>query len=461
MEKQRNKFGSKFSWRLLTLVVIALLSSAPLYAKFLTNSDVAQLHFSPASNQNFYTATDIKFEVVVPYVSSTDISVSAPVEMDNVSFKTLKRTDLGDEDAGTLIELWFSFSKKGTYALKPLNLRIQGFSRQIVFDPVTIKTNPKDQDPVIVLRFDDGTVISTESQTINSPAITMYAGKKIAFTLYFKYGVQLVNFNWEIPKDSIFTQVHEYEITQLKYKEKSFLEEEIPVSDFEWTALVPGQIPFPAISLLLTSNNGYKGEFKLPSFYVEVRPSEEEEVTESSSLFEQAFLSEEVKEVVSEKKAIGLNECEKLAELRIAERHSIFGFKRKARINMEREYGIPSEEKEFQVSNISLCIVLLVVSIFLFVFYLRKKKILVNIGTCSLIIFSLVILIICIVQSSKLHGVSKGCRLYAIPDKLAESQMDLQPGSYISIKEESGKWYYVQLGENGGWCTKEDIILIK
>lgn len=460
MEKQRNKFRSKLKRGLLALIFASVFAS-PLQAKFITNADLQNLRFKASDSQTNFTNTDIRFEVEIPYVTSSDINVSAPVEMDNVTFKTLKRTDSLDEEGGTRIELWFSFSKKGTYQLKPLNLKIQGFNRQISFEPVTIKTNPKDQNPIIIIKFDDGTIVSSENQEIKSPVRTMFAGEKIGFTVYFKYGVQLVNYTWDIPKDSIFTQTKAYEITQLKYKEKSSLEEEIPVSDFEWTVLVPGEMAFPTFYMTVTSNNGYKGEIKLAPFTVSVVEKPEEAAKIEKTYFDEAFMMEDKKEAENQIKVLTLEDCEELASLRIKERHALLGINRRARARFEQSFGLPFTQNEFQVSNIAIAILLLLVSVVLFIVFLRKKKVMINILTTIFITFSLILLIVFIVKTKNIHGVSKGGKLYAIPDLGAESKIELQSGSYVSILEKAGNWFYVQIGENGGWCTKDDILLIK
>ena len=110
MEKQRTKSGSKFSRRLLAAIVFVNFLN-PLYAKILTNSDFAKLRFVPVQSNNdtsdFFTNTDIRFEVEVPYVRPGEIDISSPDDMDNVSFKTLKRTELDSENGGTKIEVWY------------------------------------------------------------------------------------------------------------------------------------------------------------------------------------------------------------------------------------------------------------------------------------------------------------------------------------------------------------------
>ena len=97
----------------------------------------------------------------------------------------------------------------------------------------------------------------------------------------------------------------------------------------------------------------------------------------------------------------------------------------------------------------------------IFIFFLRKKRLFINIITTALFIFAVIGLSVSILESKKQHGVSCGGQLFSIPDSLSEAKTELKPGSYIEIKEFSGEWIYVLLGESGGWCKKEDIIQIK
>lgn len=76
-------------------------------------------------------------------------------------------------------------------------------------------------------------------------------------------------------------------------------------------------------------------------------------------------------------------------------------------------------------------------------------------------IFAITCFSLSIVESNKTYGVSKGCQLYSIPDELSEARSELSAGSYVEIKESSGDWFYVLLGESGGWCNKENVIQIK
>ena len=464
MEKQRTKSGSKFSRRLLAAIVFVNFLN-PLYAKILTNSDFAKLRFVPVQSNNdtsdFFTNTDIRFEVEVPYVRPGEIDISSPDDMDNVSFKTLKRTELDNENGGTKIEVWYSFSKKGSYNLQPLTVRVQGFKRTIAFAPISVKTNPKDQDPIMIIEFSDGKVATSENGFADISLMEFKVGEKVTFDVLFQYGVQLISFNWNLPKDSIFTQTKEYEILETKYKDKSKLDEIVPVSSFEWIPLMEGPATFPVFSMTITSNNGYKGEIKVPAIQIQVGEKAIENTVRTVELFNQAFEVNEVEHIPEEEVIVTLEDCQELAELRINERYSFFGLKKSKRIEKELSLGLPADSSEFSVSWIYFSILFVVLSLGIFIFFLRKKRLFINIISTALFIFAVIGLSVSILESKKQHGVSCGGQLFSIPDSLSEAKTELKPGSYIEIKEFSGEWIYVLLGESGGWCKKEDIIQIK
>ena len=59
------------------------------------------------------------------------------------------------------------------------------------------------------------------------------------------------------------------------------------------------------------------------------------------------------------------------------------------------------------------------------------------------------------------YGISKGASISSVPEASAEAVSEISPGNRVEIKEKAGKWYYIELGEIGGWCLKDTVILIK
>ena len=130
MEKQRIK-SERISGRRL-LIVLFLLSSFPVFSQTLTSAMIRELRISPVENQQLQVNTDIKFETVIPYTLPSQIDLSMPEENDEMIFKTLRKVEWG---GGTKIEIWFLFTKTGTYTPKPLLIKIKNSRRQIQFDP--------------------------------------------------------------------------------------------------------------------------------------------------------------------------------------------------------------------------------------------------------------------------------------------------------------------------------------
>ena len=144
---------------------------------------------------------------------------------------TLRKVESG---GGTKIEIWYQFTKTGTYKPKALTVKIKNSRRQLEFGTVTIGINPGEQLPLCVIKTPQG----------NNKNLTVRAGEKLEFSLCLQYALQLTQFTWELPKDSLFVQTKTYEFTQIKQREKLVSNELIPVSDFEWTPLLPGEINF-------------------------------------------------------------------------------------------------------------------------------------------------------------------------------------------------------------------------
>ena len=49
----------------------------------------------------------------------------------------------------------------------------------------------------------------------------------------------------------------------------------------------------------------------------------------------------------------------------------------------------------------------------------------------------------------------------SVPEVSAEAISEISAGNLVEITEKAGKWYYIELGQAGGWCLQDNIILIK
>ncbi|MBO4639494.1 MAG: hypothetical protein J5710_07050 [Treponema sp.] len=445
MEKQRNKSKRSIGRRLLILIV--LFTTFPVFSQTLTSAMLRELRISPVQNQQFWVNTDIKFETVIPFTLPSQIDVSMPEEEEHVIFKTLRKVE---SDGGTKIEIWFQFDKTGNYTLKPLVVKIKNSRRQLFFEAVTIGINPKEQQPLCIIVTAQG----------NNKNLTVRAGEKLKFSVCLQYAVQLTQFNWDIPKDSLFEQTKTYEFVEIKQREKVVSDNLIPVSDFEWTPLVSGTTTFPRFVIQAVSYNGDKVMVRMPQITVKVLEGRQKGITEGTSYFEDAFSIDELIEEGNQTAEITVETAKLLAELRGKERYSVSGKARKLRIILEREYNLPYSQKEFKVVWLYICLVLLAAVVALMIICAKKKKRGLNMLFAVVLVLILVLTIYCGVCAGKSYGISTGTKVYSIPESNAAISSELPAGNRVQIVSQTENWYLLKFGEIEGWCKKEDIAVI-
>ena len=445
MEKQRTKSERFFSRRL--LIVFFLLTTFPSFSQTLTSAMLRELRISPVENQQLWVNTDIKFETVIPFTLPSQIDVSMPEEDELMTFKTLRKVEW---NGGTKIEIWYSFAKTGTYKPSALVVKIKNSRRQIQFDSVTIGINPKEQQPLCIIATAQG----------NNKNLTVRAGEKLKFTLYLQYAVQLTQFNWDIPKDSLFTQTKTYEFIEIKQREKVVSDNLIPVSDFEWTPLVPGTVSFPRFTIQAIAYNGDKVTVRMPQITVKVLEGRKTGVTDGTTYFENAFETDEILDEGNNTAEVTAEAARLIAELRGKERHSVFGKARRLRIVLEREYNLPYSQKEFKLVWLYVCLVLLTAVVVFFIICIRKRMHGLNMLLGVALVLVLVATIYCSVCAGKKYGISTGSRVYSIPESNAAITSELPAGNRVQIISQTENWYLLRFGETEGWCKKEDIALI-
>ena len=446
MEKQRVKSESVIGRRL--LILLFLFTAFPLFSQTLTSAMIRDLRISPVQNQQFQVNTDIKFETEIPFTLPSQIDVSMPEEDENMIFKTLRKVESG---GGTRIEIWYQFSNTGTYTPSPLVVKIKNSRRQIQFDSVKIGINPKEQQPLCIIVTPQG----------NNKNLTVSAGEKLKFSIYLQYAVQLTQLNWDIPKDSLFEQTRTYEFTEIKQREKVVTDDLIPISDFEWTPLVPGTVGFPHFTIHAIAYNGDKVTVKMPQITVKVLEGRKKSTAEGTSYFEAAFNTDEVLEEGNNTAEVTVEAAGLIAEHRGKERHSVFEKARKLRIVLEREYNLPYSQNEFKVMWLYVCLVILAVIAALMIFFNYKKRHgLVLLSGVALVLF-LVVTIYCGVCAHRKYGISAGTKVYSIPESNAAVTSELPAGNRVQIISETQSWYQIRFGETEGWILKDRVFVIR
>lgn len=406
-----------------------------------------ELRISPVPDQQFQVNTDIKFETEIPFTLPSQIDISMPEEDEHMIFKTLRKVESG---GGTKIEIWYSFDKTGTYTPKPLVIKLKNSRRQIQFESVKIGINPREQQPLCIIVTPQGS---------NRDLVVM-AGDKLKFSVYLQYAVQLTQFGWEIPKDSLFEQTRTYEFTEIKQREKVVTDELIPISDFEWTPLVPGTVEFPHFTIQAIAYNGDKVTVKMPQITVKVLIGRKKTASEGTSYFEAAFNTDEVLDEGNNTAEVTVEAAKLIAELRANERHSVFRKARKLRIVLEREYNLPYSENEFKVMWLFVCLVLFAVVLFSLLIFIYKKKNGMVLLSGVVLVLLLVAAIYCGVCANRKYGISLGSKVFSIPESNAAITSELPAGNRVQIISQTENWYLLKFGETEGWCKKEEIELI-
>ena len=76
-------------------------------------------------------------------------------------------------------------------------------------------------------------------------------------------------------------------------------------------------------------------------------------------------------------------------------------------------------------------------------------------------LFGIVSIFYSVGQRIQVFGICKGCTISSVPEASAEAVSEISAGNLVEIHEKAGKWYYIELGQTGGWCLQDDIILVK
>lgn len=465
MEKQRSTTVIRSGRRFL-ICLILLFSAGFLFcqSRTLTASQIQKLKISPEEGQNLYTKTDIKFSVSIPYVRPSEIQVLNADQSSDVYFRSMRKNEDYDTD-GTLLEIWYNFDKTGVYRLTPLSLMIQGRRRTISFEQIELTDDPSKMLPRIVIIFDNGAKVYSYGSDFPSPLFNAHVGTKIHFTVNLQYAMQLVKFSWDIPQDSIFTQTREYEFTEVKYRERIYSHDLIPVADFEWTAFSEGEQPLPKFKIEAAGYDGYRNSLLIPEVLINFKPvTEKLNDTAEKDIFSDAFFQEKETAEAVVYSDISKDDCIRLAEYYSKEHNAFLTYFKahKNRITFEESCGLPANSAGADSSLLLYISIIVIAGAVVYLIILKRK----NRKIRMLIMIILIIAAICtlsyaLVKRTEKYGICLGCRIYSIPQESAISTAEISAGNRVRILEKTGSWYYVELGQTGGWCSINDICVIR
>ncbi len=463
MEKRRIKAIIKSCRRFLISLSLIFISGFA-FSQNLSLETIRQLRITPEEGQNLYTKSDIKFSVTIPGISPSQVQVLTTSQKQNINFRSIRKSE-DYEQKGTKIDIWYNFDNAGTFTLTPISVMLKNSRRTIHFDQITVTDDPATLSPRIVIVFQDGTKIYSDETNYPVPLLSVKTGKKLSFTVNIQYAMQLVQFNWDIPKDSIFTCTKQFEFTEVKHRERVYSHTLIPVASFEWTGLVPGQQKLPKIRLNAAGYNGYRSELLLPEIIIEFTEGSSTETEENDSdIFASAFYQESSEADLIQPQPLSKEECFELSTLYSKEHNAFFNYAvaRKNRINYETEHGlVVSASQIFPSVFLYIGILVIIASVICLIMAIRKKHKIRTLIFIVLLVIGTAVVNFCTVKRNERYGISAGCKIYSIPQESAESVSEVRSGSRVRILERTGKWYYIEVGETGGWCSAENIFIIR
>lgn len=464
MEKRTAATIAKLSRRLLVICSFFFLIQ-PLSAFGFDSSVVNSLSIIPSNNQDFYCGNSIEFEVFIPNAELSQVDVTKPSDTNNYTVQKVLTSESKTQISGTQLQLWIEFNNPGSYTLNPLTVKIHGKKYKINFENIEVSLNPQKQRPLYMVEFQNGKVFTSQDKASAEPVLTVHAGEKIYFKTKLQYILQFVSEKYDLPKDSLFSRTQVYEEPDENYHEKDTIGKIFPISEFVWTPLTEGLFALPSIRANVISATGTKSEIKLPSIYIEVISAASVITKNEDSAFDDAFapapITNEAPKPNIQIIEISQQDCEKLAELRSNEKHSLFGKARKERILLEKELGLPSTQNEFKLTFLFISLALCIIFAIILLIWIIKKRMIYSILTGTILVFLIFSLVYSVVKVHKKYAISKGCTIQSIPEVKVESKSELPAGSRITITEKSSGWIYVELGETCGWCHEDEVILIK
>lgn len=464
MEKPAKRFRKNIAG----LLILFFLSAGTSLSAKVSWAYLWGMRFRPTQD-TLFTEDDNSFFVEIENVTPDSVQISVNSLPPNVSFVSQKKETVliprdesqgGGYAHGTRIILWMRFAKTGSYRIKPIDLTIDGGFYQIPVEGVEIFQNPRFIHPEVNVIFQNQNLESAKN--IKNRILKIKSGEHIVFTVTARYMESIQNIFWNIPEDSIFKQIKEYDFKAAS-EEKNFITQFQSVATFDWQPLSEGVHTLPEIFITATSYNGSSEDIQCPVYNFKADRSQELIAeTKEENPFVYAFYESE--KVSSQKKKIEVKPQEVLAlyELHKKERHSfVFSKATAERKDVEQVLGLPYDYHEPSVFFFNLlCLVATLFFVTAIVFLVFKRKTLTALFA-SFFIMSSVFAGIYGVRLKTPRGVFTGGEMSPIPEHNMMTSVTIQAGSVVSIIRSAGEWMYVRHNDTYGWIPSDRVCLIK
>lgn len=425
--------------------------------------NLGNLVVSP-ENEWFFTGEDACFVLKIPEVAPKYVTVnikSLPSEVKLVSLS--KEEYLSDEEKGTFVRLWVSFSEEGEYKLPALGVQVSWKRINVPFESVKVYKNPTLLKPELLIKlFDEsGNELSSDSKG----HYKVFAGHSTKILVSVLYAAQVMQLNWQLPKNALFSELKRYPVIESNLVNRSFSPESEPVVLFDWVPMDEGEYQLPFVSVSALSYGGQRMELKLPEINVFSVVDKKEDISDSIEIpnaLEEAFQEPSEKLLIQESEFVVDYEATlNLARLRVKERFSLpFSKYVTERKEFEKEHGLHATENEhsFVLISLLLCFafVCLVLAIFMFIFKKKVGFVFLVLLFCATIFF----VIVYGLPLTKKTGVFVGGVTRTIPELSGNVTSPIMNITLVKIVERTGNWLYIESSVGEGWVTKDSVIEI-
>ena len=403
----------------------------------------------PEKSQAF-TQDEVLFTLEITGRDFSEIQFDLPEIPPGARFISSSKT-YDSSTASSKIQFWFTFSHPGIFEFPPIQERIARRRVEIPFAPVEILQNPSLVFPEIELEFSSG-----------GGGTEFFAGEKIRVDVFARYCVQILNFSFEIPRDSIFSEEWRSPILRDGSRFPEFSPSGKKIATFLWTPLSPGELPPPAVFLEAIS---YSGERRTATTFsknpaVLVLPFRKNLPEDAENpIFSESFMEEESS--ASGQNPVSAYDARKIASLRSRERRSMpFSESVSEREEFERSLGIEGRGED----SVPLCAASLIVS-FLFlllIFFAALKRHAKTSVFLSMFLFVSAVFFAMQFRRTRIrHAISLGGPVNSVPEPPRSGESLIPAGVRVKILEDVPPWLYVESDETGGWMKSDDVERIR
>lgn len=448
--------------------IIFFLASPLLFAKMPSAAQIRSLTVK-SSSRYFFTAQENEYALEIPGIEPSQIQTDLYSLPSGVSLVSSKREEYvsSEGERGTRIKMWFTFRDTGIAELPPLIMILGRKTYYIPFQKVEIYENPLLISPQASIEINSSS--KTEKLKNGTRTVTVYAGEEIQFTLKLQFFVQLLQFDWKLPENSIFKEIKKYNVERGLENGSDFSAKSYPLAVFSWKPLVSGTYALPEMNIYATSYNGIRKKVILPPFVLKVLPSLQSdgvskkiETNGLSNIYSNAFAEQNLETKTNENNEISMEDAQKLSEFYSKERNSIFPSKnRKLREEFESSLGLEIQSgtgsRPLGIFLIIFTAVLFLISVLFFIL----KKFFRGFVSLLFVAASLIFGVKEISSSVKKYGIFSGGEVLAVPEEDTSSRRFESSGKKIEILEEAGNYYLVKSSELNGWVLKNSVFKIK